>query len=63
MKNEQRYYEEHTPIKGEKCKLEIKLFRKSVLTIFQAFIDGQRSLVILHGEGLRALKKMLKGIK
>jgi bisphosphoglycerate-dependent phosphoglycerate mutase len=63
MKKEQVYYEEHTPTKGEKCRLEIKLFRKSVLTIFQSFIDGQKNVVVLHGEGLRALKKILEGVK
>lgn len=63
MKDEQVYYKEHTPTKGEKCRLEIKLFKKSVLTIFQSFIDGKTSVVVLHGEGLQALKKMLEGVK
>jgi len=63
MKEEEVYLREHTAKNGQICRMEIKLFRKSVLTIFQSFIDGKTSVVVLHGEGLKALKKMLRSVK
>jgi hypothetical protein len=63
MKNEQKYYEEHIPTEGHKCTMEIKLFKNRILTIGQTYINGNHDFVILDGEALQALKKMLKGVK
>lgn len=64
MKDEQRYYREITTKNGQICSMEIKLFRESILTISQIFIDGQHNVVIVSSnEELQALKKMLEKIK
>ena len=60
MKNEQVY---KTEITSGKCYVEIKLFKRNVLTINQQYINGDFCTVVLAGEEIRALKKMLEGVK